>query len=193
MTKRPQTSPRFNLQVDCPPTLVDALDIIAYRAKVRRAPLIRAILAEYVELKLGPKVRRAIAEWEKHGSDVLHEFMKQQVGDVDAIEAPPDPKEKFEYRPEIDLPGQENDLVGSKKRLGRAMDPHSVADSLTAEFTDKHELQPPTLTESELVAADPSRSHRPLPEHFPVKQEVDPQFDEEPVSDDTDQDEPFLM
>jgi hypothetical protein len=200
-------APHFNLQVECPPTLISALDIIAHQANVRRSTLVRAVLAEYVELKLGPNVRHAIAQWEKHGADVLHEFMKQQVGPVAEVHVE-DRTASMAYHPEMDVPKkfgpmQENDLLPeNNKKRKRAPSPTDISDSLSLEFAKQKELQAPTLTESELVAADPSRSWGPLPEHFPVKQEVNPLWgtDEpeevaEPAQDDPSEtsSDPFLM
>jgi hypothetical protein len=76
----------FNLQLRCPVVLGAALDLIAERANggegISRSALIRSVLAEFVELKLGPNLRKAITAWERSGGAMLSEFLRQQVPPV---------------------------------------------------------------------------------------------------------------
>lgn len=73
----------MNLQVEVPPTLTTALDLIAANARggegVSRSHLIRSVLTEYVELKLGPNFRQALVAHERFGGDVLQEFVRQAI------------------------------------------------------------------------------------------------------------------
>lgn len=83
MPRRKSLAPRMNLQCEVPPTLIAALDLIAQNARggegVTRSHLIRSVLTEYVELKLGSDFRAALVAHERFGGDVLQEFVRAAV------------------------------------------------------------------------------------------------------------------
>ena len=192
MAKPKPATPRANLQVEMPTTLISALDLLASRANkgagITRSHLVRAVLAEYVELRLGPSLRKAIAAWDEQGGALLDAFMRRQLGDAvptDPVSIDPlidrnynanplddeDPLHKvaeMDARRRQDSPAKSENggNKGGVERIEPAM-------SIAPEFAKQNELQAPTPTESEYVAADPARGSMPPPTHFPLRSDYD--------------------
>lgn len=189
MARPKPATPRANLQVEMPVTLIAALDLLASRANngsgITRSHLVRAILAEYVELKLGPDLRKAIAVWDKHGGDLLMTFMKQQLGEVTAhpvsvdpmldrnYNASPlddsDPLHKLAEKTVTERKESVYTTENTGHKSGEEYVP--VATSVESEFAIKNDLQAPRVTESQYLAQDPERALSPLPTHFPVRRD----------------------
>lgn len=98
MPRRKAVTPRFNMQTEVPPILAVALDMIADNARggegVTRSHLVRSVLTEFVELKLGASWRQAIASHERFGGDVMAEFVKAAMkatnAPIPSVDVPPD-------------------------------------------------------------------------------------------------------
>jgi hypothetical protein len=177
-------TPKANLQVEMPTTMVAALDLIAKSARrgegVTRSHLVRAVLAEYIELKLGPDLRNAIAAWDKHGGDVLMEFMRQTVPPVMA-EVGHDPLNDRMYAPQneadplykaLEFEAQHK-AEGGRQNHGRRPPGGDYSRNhplgTEPEFVQEAGIAPPNPTPEEYLKEDPSRKYEPLPEHFPLR------------------------
>lgn len=143
--------------------------MLAGRANISRSALVRSVLAEYVEIKLGPRVREAVAAWTKHGEDVLQAFVREHIGIAPEVAVGRDPGFEPKYMEEE----QDNaPPTANEQNIGERSKVEPIGDSLTKDFATQKEVSAPTPTESEYVAADPDRRFRPLPEHFPVETEI---------------------
>lgn len=160
MPRRRSVAPRTNLQVEVPPTLVTALDLIAENARagegVTRSHLIRSVLTEYVELKLGPNFRQALVAHERFGGDVLQEFVKQ------AIRSTPQ-----KTVPQVDVLPDEHRMQGQPIEPERRYEP---APEHQASLEDAG-ADPATAAPIDLPAEQylHDRPHEPLPQYFPLK------------------------
>jgi hypothetical protein len=144
----------MNLQVEVPPTLTAALDLIAANARggegVTRSHLIRSVLTEYVELKLGPNFRQALQAHERFGGDVLAEFVKQ------AITATGAPKV-----PQVDV------LADAGRHQGAPLGEYHQAPEHEASAEDADPVTAAPQVDAEQFKTE--HPFEPLPEHFPVK------------------------
>ena len=156
----------YNLQIDVPPLIVQALDMLAMRAHVSRSALVRAVLSEYIELKMGPRIRKAIAVWETHGKEVIAEFMRQQLPDTGFVTPTPIPLEKLEHLEKNFEDEQEKRPPAANPPIMKVGPRVSIPESVQPEFAIKYKLQAPRLSEEELVAADPDRIFQPDLQHF---------------------------